>query len=640
MAAGAGPGGFMPPKHAIAEKNKEPLPKNIKEVPGYIARVVKSFFKRLFYIFELVWETGPWILISMVFIAILNGVLPLVGTYVNAQIINELVASSDGEIWGGIFTVGFITLFTMLFVYMFLNRITGDVNRMLTSLSGELVTNHIRRKIMRKAKEIDIACFDMPDFYEQLENANREAGMRPVQILNATLNVISTVISIVSYVVVIAAIGGWAALLIAVLALPAAIINFVYRRKTVNYMRIRSIARRKMNYFSTMMVEKDNVKEIRLLDLGDDFEKRYDNVFKGYFSGLKRIILSEGYWNIAVGFLRLAAMCALFLFVARLVLQGKILIGDYTLYTSALMAISTGVGTFVSGTATIYEGTLFIDNLISFMKKEPTVSAKKENPAKIKRGIAHKIELKNVTFRYPGSQRNILKNINLTIEAGKTTVLAGLNGAGKTTLIKLITRLYDPTEGEILLDDINIKDYDTKDLYSLYGIVFQDFGRYAVTAKENIMFGNVTKDENEEEIIAAAKQSDAFEFLNKLPKGIETPLMKFFEEDGVELSTGQWQKLAVARAFYGDNDILILDEPTASLDAIAEQEIFDQFDSLRKGKTTVFVSHRLSSAVGADKIVVIENGEIIEQGNHSELMQKNGEYCRMFSTQAKRYKEN
>ncbi len=640
MAAGAGPGGFMPPKHAIAEKNKEPLPKNIKEVPGYIARVVKSFFKRLFYIFELVWETGPWILISMVFIAILNGVLPLVGTYVNAQIINELVASSDGEIWGGIFTVGFITLFTMLFVYMFLNRITGDVNRILTSLSGELVTNHIRRKIMRKAKEIDIACFDMPDFYEQLENANREAGMRPVQILNATLNVISTVISIVSYVVVIAAIGGWAALLIAVLALPAAIINFVYRRKTVNYMRIRSIARRKMNYFSTMMVEKDNVKEIRLLDLGDDFEKRYDNVFKGYFSGLKRIILSEGYWNIAVGFLRLAAMCALFLFVARLVLQGKILIGDYTLYTSALTAISTGVGTFVSGTATIYEGTLFIDNLISFMKKEPTVSAKKENPAKIKRGIAHKIELKNVTFRYPGSQRNILKNINLTIEAGKTTVLAGLNGAGKTTLIKLITRLYDPTEGEILLDDINIKEYDTKDLYSLYGIVFQDFGRYAVTAKENIMFGNVTKDENEEEIIAAAKQSDAFEFLNKLPKGIETPLMKFFEEDGVELSTGQWQKLAVARAFYGDNDILILDEPTASLDAIAEQEIFDQFDSLRKGKTTVFVSHRLSSAVGADKIVVIENGEIIEQGNHSELMQRNGEYCRMFSTQAKRYKEN
>ncbi len=640
MAAGAGPGGFMPPKHAIAEKNKEPLPKSIKEVPGYVVRVVKSFFKRLFYIFELVWETGPWILISMVFIAILNGVLPLVGTYVNAQIINKLDATTGGVISGNIFAIGFITLFTVLFVYMFLNRITADINRMLTALSGELVTNHIRRKIMKKAKEIDIACFDMPDFYEQLENANREAGMRPVQILNATLNVISTVISIISYVVVIAAIGGWAALLIAVLALPAAIINFIYRRKTVNYMRIRSIARRKMNYFSTMMVEKDNVKEIRLLDLGDDFEKRYDTVFKGYFSGLKRIILSEGYWNIAVGFLRLAAMCTLFLFVARLVIENKILIGDYTLYTSALMAISTGVGTFISGTATIYEGTLFIDNLISFMKQKPTISAKKENPAMIKRGIAHEIELKNVTFRYPGSNRDILKNINLTIKAGQTTVLAGLNGAGKTTLIKLITRLYDPTEGEILLDGENIKNYDTKELYSLYGIVFQDFGRYAVTAKENIVFGNISKEANDEEIIAAAKQSDAFDFINKLPKGIDTPLMKFFEEDGIELSTGQWQKLAVARAFYGNNDILILDEPTASLDAIAEQEIFDQFDSLREGKTTVFVSHRLSSAVGADKIVVINNGVVVEEGTHAELMKKNGEYCKMFSTQAKRYKES
>lgn len=640
MAAGAGPGGFMPPKHAIAEKNKEPLPKNIKEVPGYVVRVVKSFFKRLFYIFELVWETGPWILFLMVFIAILNGVLPLVGTYVNAQIINELVSSSGSEIWGGVFTVGFITLFSVLFVYMFLNRITGDINRMITALSGELVTNHIRRKIMKKAKEVDIACFDMPDFYEQLENANREAGMRPVQILNATLNVISTLISIVSYVVVIAAIGGWAALLIAVLALPAAIINFVYRRKTVNYMRIRSVARRKMNYFSTMMVEKDNVKEIRLLDLGDDFERRYDNVFKDYFSGLKRIILSEGYWNIAVGFLRLAAMCALFLFVAQLVLKGEILIGDYTLYTSALTAISTGVGTFISGTATIYEGTLFIDNLISFMNQKPTICTKKEKYASIKKGIAHKIELKNVTFRYPGGKRDILKNVNLTIEPGQTTVLAGLNGAGKTTLIKLITRLYDPSEGEIFLDDINIKEYDTKELYSLYGIVFQDFGRYAVTAKENIKFGNISKEVDNEEILTAAKQSDALDFIKRLPREMDTPLMKFFEEDGVELSTGQWQKLAVARAFYGNNDILILDEPTASLDAIAEQEIFDQFDSLRKGKTTVFVSHRLSSAVGADKIIVIENGEVIEQGNHTELMQKNGAYCKMFSTQAKRYKEN
>ena len=225
------------------------------------------------------------------------------------------------------------------------------------------------------------------------------------------------------------------------------------------------------------------------------------------------------------------------------------------------------------------------------------------------------------------------------LREGETAVLVGLNGAGKTTLIKLITRLYDPTEGEIYLDGRDIRDYDLNELYRMYGIIFQDFGKYAVSVKENIAFGDIRKGVVDKDIALAAKQSNADAFIDKLPDRYETPLMRYFEDNGIELSIGQWQKLSIARAFYSDSDVLILDEPTASLDPMAEQEIFDQFDTLRRDKTTIFVSHRLSSATTASKIIVLENGTVVEEGTHRELMEQHGKYYELFTTQAKRYVE-
>lgn len=619
-----------------ADENREPKPQNIKEVPRYLKNITVSFFSRLFYIFKLVWEASPWILIVMVIIALLNGVLPIFGTYITAQIINVLAL--EKTLWESM-GIAINVLFVFQFIYLFLSRILADVNKMILNLSGELVANHIRRKIMRKAKEVDVGCFDKPEFYEKLENANREAGMRPIQILNSSLSIVSCAISIIGYVAVLLSISTVAPLIVGVLALPYAIVNYVYRKKIVKYMFRRSKARRQMNYYSSSVVNKDMVKEMRLLGIADDFEKRYDAVFKDYFKGLKRIMLEEGFWNVLTGLFRILASCGLFYFVAVLVMNEKILIGDYSFYTGAVSAIGTGVTTFITGTATVYEGTLFIDNLIAFMKHKSEIVSPKE-PKNIQKNIGHKIEFKNVGFKYPGTEKYILKDFNLIIEKGETIALVGLNGAGKTTLIKLLTRLYDVSEGEILLDGVNIKEYDLKEYYNLFGIVFQDFGRYAVSVKENIQYGNIDKKFSDEDIVEAAVQSNAFDYINKLDKKFETPLMRVFEEDGTELSVGQWQKLAVARAFYSDADILILDEPTASLDALAEQEIFRQFDRLRQDKTTLFVSHRLSSAVGADKIVVLKKGNIIEEGTHKELLNKKGEYCKMFMAQAEKYNMN
>jgi ABC-type multidrug transport system fused ATPase/permease subunit len=567
--------------------------------------------------------------------------MPVITSITAAELINILgeaiVAHSKGL---NIEFSRVLGILVIQFVLIFANGLVSNINIVVTRISGELVANHVKEMIMDKAKTVDLKSFDKPDFYERLENAEREAGMRPVQILSAVFNLVSAIISMVSFVAVLFAISTAAPFIIILFALPSAIISFVYRKKAFNYVRIHSKDRRQLNYYSGLMTNKDMVKEIKIFGLSDLFVVRYREVFKRYFAGIGGIYLKEGIWKTVISFASAAVNCILFLYVARKVWMGQLQIGDYTLYTGALNSISSLVATLISTTATIYEGTLFIDNLITFMKEKTTISPNTDTPLEVKRHIGHTIELKNVSFKYPGAEEYVIKNMSGVIKGGSSVVLVGLNGAGKTTLIKLITRLYDPTEGEILLDGVDIKQYRPEDIYKIFGIIFQDFGKYAVSVSENIYFGNVQNDKNEEKIAEAARQGNCTDFIERLPRGFDTALMRIFEEEGIELSIGQWQKLSIARAFYSDSDILILDEPTASLYAIAEQEVFNQFDALREGKTTIFVSHRLSSATTADEIWVIDQGALIEKGSHKELMDKKGEYYRLFSTQAKRYIES
>ncbi len=637
-----GPGGpnrFLENEKA-RNKLKEPKPQNLKEIPGYLWRVVSKFAKRLLYIYKIVWETRPWILFFMVFIAIFNGVAPVVGLMIDAELLNSLADAFIKAAQGN--PVGMDAVASVLilrFAYSFVISLIGRINSIVSSISGELVVNNVNLRIMNKAKEVDIASFDRPEFYEKLENAKREAGHRPLHILNANFTIISTIISMVSYIVLLIGVSPAAPIAIILLSIPTAIINFVYRRKNFFYMRHHSKERRQMNYYSELLTNKDMVKEVRLFNLSGLFIGRYNETFKKYFGGLKKLFIGEGTWHMITSVLSTAVNCTLFLIIAKGVCEGKYEVGTYSLYTGALTSIAAGVGTIISTTASIYEGTLFIDNLITFMNEKMTVIPRLAEPRKVTRHTGHQIRFENVSFRYPGTTRNVINNVSFTIDPGDTVVLVGLNGAGKTTLIKLLTRLYDPTEGTIYLDGHDIKEYDVGELYSLFGIIFQDFGKYAVNVTENIRFGQITRETGMSEVEYAAKQSTADQFIKDLPNEYDTPLMRYFEENGIELSIGQWQKLSIARAFYSDSDIIILDEPTASLDPIAEQNIYNQFDTLRQDKTTIFVSHRLSSATIASKIVVLENGCLIELGNHAELMAKRGAYYTLFSTQAKRYQE-
>lgn len=626
----------MPP---VYEYDKVPPPRSVGDVPRFLKELLGGFFKRFFYIVGIVWQTGHWILFLMTFLALFNGLTPVIGALLSKEIINELQAANTPV--SEFFHSRIFMLLIYLFIYRVLKRLALTAGTAVDSLSGELVIKQIKLRIMNKSHELDLQYFDLPEFYEKLENANREAGMRPIQVITKTFTAASTLIELISYIAVMATAPGLglAAFIIMAVSLPSAIISFIYRKRNFNYKRRRSKDRREMNYYSDVLVNKDIVKEVRIFGLTDFFADKFKKVFGEYFKGLRTLILSESLWQIALGIVSVIVNLFFCGIVALRVLSGEIMLGDYTLYTGAIMSIATCIATLISTSAGVYEGTLFIDNLMYFMNKSPGIVPTVTPGAKVKRNAPHTIEFKNVSFHYPGSERCVLQNVNITFSPGQTTVLVGLNGAGKTTLIKLLTRLYDPTDGVILLDGRDIREYDLESLYGMFGIIFQDFGRYAVTVGENISFGDLSLTPSHDSLMEAARQSNADGFIEKLPQGIDTPLTRQFERTGSELSGGQWQKLAIARAFYSRSDILVLDEPTASLDPLAEQEIFNEFDRLRSGKMSIFVSHRLSSATTAGQIIVLEGGRVVEKGTHKELMEQKGKYYNLFSVQAKRYVE-
>lgn len=636
---------YGPPLRPPANQGVQ-KPKGIKDMPRYLGQVLKGFFSRYAYVFKLVWETSPFLLFVMSFAAIFNGLFPVFGAYVTAQLLDSISVAYnvsqalDVGVTAEAALDAIVFWVVLEFVYLLLKNIINTVYNAIVSISGEKVSNHIKVKIITKAKDIDLAQFDLPEFYEKFENASREASFRPVQILSTTFSMISSIISMISFIAALFVLSPLAPLIIVIFALPAAIVKFIYGRKNFLYMRRRSKERRHMEYFSLLMTNKDLVKEVRIFNLSDTFIGKFKSTFAIYYRGLKKLVLQENFWHILIAIVTGLVNSALFLYVGYQVWQGELRLGDYSFYSGSLTSIISCVSTIVASSATIYQGTLFIDNMMEFNKLEAKIVPIQDPPLPVERHIAHTIEFKDVCFSYPGSDKQVINNVSFVLHPGTTTVLVGLNGAGKTTLIKLLTRLYDPISGVILLDGEDIRKYDTSQLYQMYGTIFQDFGKYAVTAEENIYYGDIYSELDEERMRSSAADSGAADFIERMTKQYKTPLMKFFEEDGIELSIGQWQKLSVARAFYSDSDIMILDEPTASLDALAEQQIFQQFEKLTEGKTSIFVSHRLSSATTADNIIVLEYGRVVEEGNHKELMSLGGKYHELFSTQAKRYLEN
>lgn len=403
-------------------------------------------------------------------------------------------------------------------------------------------------------------------------------------------------------------------------------------------MRWHSKERRQMDYYNNLVTDKDLVKEVKLFSLADTFIGKFRAVFQKYYRGFRQLVFKDWFFNSLFNLLVAAVLLVIQIPLACRILQGTLQIGDFSLYSSAVNNIYYSVAHILALSMGIYEGTLFIDNMIAFMEQRPSVVPSLPEPLRVEKNKPHVIEFQHVSFCYPASEKKVLDDVSVTIASGETVVLVGLNGAGKTTLVKLLCGLIDPTEGQVLYDGIDIREYNRTDFYKQFSAVFQQYSIMPVTIEE-IVSETLPEHADPVKVRHCLTTAGLWNKIVQLPDGIKSQFGRALYDNGIELSGGEVQKLLFARALYKDAPVILLDEPTAALDPIAESKLYENYNKISAGKTTVFISHRLASTSFCDRIILIENGAICEEGTHNELLKLNGTYYKLFELQAKYYRE-
>lgn len=523
-----------------------------------------------------------------------------------------------------------------------LSDISASLRNSLRDILQTQVNNHTQALILAKAASLDIAFYETPAFYDRLENATRDVW-RTQNLPWILLDTSGAALSLIITIGLLVGLHPLAAPLLVVTAIPQLIARARYVNLRFKMWTDRAPAQRMVNYLQGLLTEREPVKEVRLFGLEAPFLLRFRRFNQQLVDEYKTILFAQERWNLLATLLSVVGVGLIWAYAMMQATLARITLGDLALVFQAATQARNGLGQLFTSMGVFYEHSLFVGNLYDFLALQPdAVAGALAQPAPghkapaVAQPMQQGIEFRHVSFRYPGAERAVLQDVSFTIRPGTTVALVGENGAGKTTLIKLLTRFYDPTEGAILLDGRDLRDYDLTELRRTIGVIFQDFVRYHLTARENIGFGQLDYVEDAERVGRAADKGGAVPVIEKLPKSYETLLGRTFEES-VDLSGGEWQKLALSRAFMREAQVLILDEPTAALDALAEYEIYKRFAELTADKTTIFISHRFSTVRMAQQILVLEHGQLIEEGTHTELMARDGQYTKMFTTQAERY---
>jgi ATP-binding cassette subfamily B protein len=503
------------------------------------------------------------------------------------------------------------------------------------SLLANSYTQYVSVRVMEQAARLDLTTYENPVFYDRLERARVQATDR-LAMIQQMGRLLQQVITTVVFSAALAAASPWLILLLALGVLPSFLgeTHYAFLGYAKNFRQ--TPAKRQMDYLRQVAGSREGAKEVKLFGLSKFFTERFQTLAGQIYREDVALSRSKLIVGGLLGVIGTLGYYGAYIYVIRRTLHGQYDIGQFTFLTTAIQQASSNLQMVFSTASGIADQALFLTDLIAFFEMKPTVD-QNPNGAVAPRPIVRGFEFRNVSFTYPGTNRTILKNFTFHLKPGERIALIGENGQGKTTVVKLITRLYDPTEGQILLDGKDLREYALEDLHREIGVIFQDFMRYEMTARENIAVGRIEWNHEQKEIEFAAHKSLADTVVAKLEHGYDQTLGRRFE-GGVELSGGEWQKIALARAYLRDAQLLILDEPTAALDAKSELEVFERFAELTLGKMALLISHRFSTVRMADRIVVLSGGRLVEEGNHTELMARGGLYAEMFEMQAASYR--
>lgn len=582
--------------------------------------------------FKLVWQSSPRMMLINVILRFLKASLPFLLLYIGKLIIDQVVHLSRGD---GAFSKDFLwKLVAIEFVLAILSDGLGRAITLMDSLLGDLFSNHTSVKIMEHAATLDLDQFEDAVFYDKLERARQQTLGRTI-LLSQVMGQVQDLITMGFLAAGLMAFNPWLMVLLVIAILPAFIGESYFNDQTYALTRSQTPQRRELDYLRYIGASDETAKEIKMFSLSGFIIDRFKLLSDKFYTDNRKIAIKRSVWGTFFALLGSLGYYGAYVFIIASTISGALTIGELTFLAGSFRQLRTLLEGILGRFTTVSQGAIFLSDFFEFFEIQPKIH-NTQRPRPFPNPIQYGFTFENVGFQYLNSDRWANRNLNFTLRPAEKLALVGENGAGKSTLVKLLARLYDPTEGRILLDGYDLKEYNLIDLRQHIGIIFQDFLRYQMTFSQNIAAGNIDEKANEELIRASARQSLADELAQRLPAGYNQMLGKRFSE-GVELSGGEWQKVAIARAYMRDAQLLILDEPTSALDARAEYQVFERFTELTRAKMAVLISHRFSTVRMADRIVVLDKGEIVEIGSHEELLAKGGRYAELFQLQAMGY---
>jgi len=589
--------------------------------------------KTLPHFLRLVWSTNKRLTLANFGLRIVDAFIPVSSLYVGKLIVDEVLAliASHGD------THQLLVLLATEFGLALLTAVLGRGISLVDALLGDLVANATSINLMKHAATLDLQQFENAEFYDKLDRARRQTTNRTV-LLSQLFSQVQDAITIAFLAAGLIVFEPWLIGLLVLAVIPAFLAETYFNRRSYSLARSWTPERRELDYLRFVGASDQTAKEIKLFGLADFLTGKFAMLAAQYYAVNKKLAVRRAGWGLLFNTLGDVGYYAAYVVIALRTVAGKLSLGDLTFLAGAFRQLRQLLQRMLSRFSDIAQSALYLQDLFDFLEMKPTIAAPHADellpfPTPIRNGFV----FEGVSFRYPESEKYVLRDLNFTLQVGEKLALVGENGAGKTTLVKLLSRLYEPTEGRILLDGHDLRLYDPGALHRAIGVIFQDFVRFQLSASENVAVGDIGRRNDMEEIKDAAHQSLADEVIEKLPLGYDTPLGKRFK-DGVELSGGQWQKVALARAYMREAQLLILDEPTAALDARAEYEAFKRFAGLTEGKSAVLISHRFSTVRMADRILVLQHGTIAEIGTHEELLAQQGIYAELFNLQAEGYR--